>query len=201
MPRLPEAAGLRQGTVGAVRATPLRLLLAGDSSAAGVGVSYSSAARDYNGTFSAQRQELVEQWVNYATLADEFTGQFLQPWYESWVAMSALSNAIPVPADVVPGTENDAYFVAQSMPWIDPLKEANAWTALVRAGFASEVEVLRKRGVNPRDMLEQTDAWRREAKKRGLVFTSDGAHSENSGQSGAAANPASAGGQDINAGV
>ena len=169
--------------------------------AAGVGVSYSSAARDYNGTFSAQRQELVEQWVNYATLADEFTGQFLQPWYESWVAMSALSNAIPVPADVVPGTENDAYFVAQSMPWIDPLKEANAWTALVRAGFASEVEVLRKRGVNPRDMLEQTDAWRREAKKRGLVFTSDGAHSENSGQSGAAANPASAGGQDINAGV
>jgi len=39
MPRLPEAAGLRQGTVGAVRATPLRLLLAGDSSAAGVGVS------------------------------------------------------------------------------------------------------------------------------------------------------------------
>jgi len=146
-----------------------------------VGVSYSSAARDYNGTLSAQRQELVEQWVNYATLADEFTGQFLQPWYESWVAMSALSNAIPVPADVVPGTENDAYFVAQSMPWIDPLKEANAWTALVRAGFASEVEVLRKRGVNPRDMLEQTDTWRKEAKKRGLVFTSDGANAESGG--------------------
>lgn len=194
------------------------------ATAAGVGVSYSSAARDYNGTLSAQRQELVEQWVNYATLADEFTGQFLQPWYESWVAMSALSNAIPVPADVVPGTENDAYFVAQSMPWIDPLKEANAWTALVRAGFASEVEVLRKRGVNPRDMLEQIDTWRKEAKKRGMVFTSDGAVSETSGQSGAAtspagaaaaaatrayhealyaagADPAAAGGQDINAGV
>jgi capsid protein len=129
-----------------------------------------------------------------------------------------------VPADVVPGTENDAYFVAQSMPWIDPLKEANAWTALVRAGFASEVEVLRKRGVNPSDMLEQIDTWRKEAKKRGMVFTSDGAHSETSGQPGAAtspagaaaaaatrayheaiyaaaANPASAGGQDINAGV
>ena len=149
--------------------------------AAGIGVSYSSASRDYNGTFSAQRQELVEQWTNYATLTDEFVCGMLRPWYESFVAVSALSRAVPVPPDVVPGTENDAYFVAQSMPWIDPAKEANAWVTLVRAGFASEVEVLRKRGVNPRDMLEQVDTWRTEAKKRGLVFTSDGAVSETSG--------------------
>ncbi len=38
LPRLPEPGGARQGTVGAARATPLRLLITGDSSAAGVGV-------------------------------------------------------------------------------------------------------------------------------------------------------------------
>jgi len=41
------------------------------------------------------------------------------------------------------------------MPWIDPLKEAMAWTALIDAGLASEVEVIRKRGQNPWDVLEQ----------------------------------------------
>lgn len=38
LPRLPEAGGDRAGIVGAAAAPPLRLLIAGDSSAAGVGV-------------------------------------------------------------------------------------------------------------------------------------------------------------------
>ena len=38
LPRLPEPQGERQGTAGAASAPPLRLLIAGDSSAAGVGV-------------------------------------------------------------------------------------------------------------------------------------------------------------------
>ncbi len=38
LPRLPEAEGPRRGQVGAASATPLRMLIAGDSSAAGVGV-------------------------------------------------------------------------------------------------------------------------------------------------------------------
>jgi capsid protein len=49
---------------------------------------------------------------------------------------------------------------------------------LVKAGFASEVEVLRKRGVNPRDMLEQIRTWRREVKgaDEPLIFSSDAAN-------------------------
>ena len=38
LPRLPEPGGVRRGQVGAWQATPLRLLITGDSSAAGVGV-------------------------------------------------------------------------------------------------------------------------------------------------------------------
>lgn len=38
LPRLPEAEGERHGTVGKVKSPPLRLLITGDSSAAGVGV-------------------------------------------------------------------------------------------------------------------------------------------------------------------
>lgn len=161
--------------------------------AAGAGVSYSSAARDYNGTFSAQRQELVEQWVNYATLTDEFTGQFLQPCWATFVRVCDLSGVVPMPRDVLPTSADDALFIAQSMPWIDPLKEAEAYVALTRAGFASEVEVMRKRGVNPRDVLEQTRAWRTAAKDAGLTLTSDGANPVTTGAA-AAAEPAAAAG-------
>lgn len=143
--------------------------------AAGVGASYSSIAKDYSGTFSSQRQELVQEWVNYAVLTDEFVGMFVQPVWETLVRVCAMSGQVAVPPDVVPGTEDDCLYVAQQMPWIDPLKEANAWLTLVRAGFAAEVEVIRKRGGTPRDVLEQIRSFRTDSS--GLVFTSNGANS------------------------
>ncbi|MBS1188916.1 MAG: phage portal protein [Rhodocyclaceae bacterium] len=141
--------------------------------AAGIGASYSSIARDYSGTYSAQRQELVEQWIHYAVLTDEFVGQFVQPVWQQFVLAAHLSGVVRMPADLEPFSQDDALFVGQSMPWIDPLKEANAWHQLVQDGFASEVEVMRKRGVNPRDVLEQISAFRQEAKDKGLIFASD----------------------------
>lgn len=141
--------------------------------AAGVGASYSSVSRDYNGTYSSQRQELVEQWVNYAVLTDEFTGMLVQPAYESFVWISNASGVIPRPRDVMSGTEDDALFIGQSMPWIDPLKEALAWEKLVQAGFASEVEVIRRRGGSPRDVLEQISEFRRQAAEKALMFSSN----------------------------
>lgn len=146
------------------------------AAAAGIGASYSSIAKSYDGTFSAQRQELVEQWINYATLADEFTGQWVQPIYETFVQVANLSGVVRTPKDVLEGTADDALFTAQAMPWIDPYKEAQAWVMLSRAGFASEIEILRKRGVNPRDYLEQVSQWRKETGDRGLVFTSNAAN-------------------------
>jgi lambda family phage portal protein len=141
--------------------------------AAGLGGSYSSIARDYSGTYSSQRQELVEQWIHYAVLCDEFVGQFVQPVWNDFVQAAHLSGVVPMPRDMNPATADDALFVGQSMPWIDPLKEALAWHSLVEDGFASEVEVMRKRGVNPRDVLEQILAHREECRKKGLVFASD----------------------------
>lgn len=143
--------------------------------AAGVGASYSSIARDYNGTYSAQRQELVEQWVNYATLTDDFCGMFIRPVWTRFIQAAVLSGALRVPADVTPESVDDAIFIGQSMPWIDPGREADAWTTLTKAGFASEPEVIRRRGGNPRDVLEQIAAWRRDVAAHDLVFNSNAA--------------------------
>ncbi|MFC5551764.1 phage portal protein [Massilia aerilata] len=146
--------------------------------AAGLGGSYSSIARDYSGTYSSQRQELVEQWIHYAVLCDEFVGQFVQPVWNDFVLAAHLSGVVPIPRDVDPESADDALFVGQSMPWIDPLKEALAWHSLVEDGFASEVEVMRKRGVNPRDVLEQIKAHRDECAEKGLVFGSNFANKD-----------------------
>jgi lambda family phage portal protein len=146
------------------------------ATAAGVGASYSSIARDYNGTFSAQRQELVEQSIHYAVLTDEAVGQVIQPVWETFVFIADASGVVRRPADVDAASADDALYIGQAMPWIDPLKEALGWKELVQAGFASEVEVLRKRGVNPRDVLEQIKSWRKSTDDAGLQFSSNAAH-------------------------
>lgn len=146
------------------------------AAASGIGASYSSISRDYNGTWSAQRQELVEQWVNYAVLCDEFTGQFVQPVWERFVVAADLSGVVKRPREVIAGTEHEALFIAQSMPWIDPIKEAKAWEILARNGFASEIEVIRRRGGNPRDVLDQIEIFRRLAAEKGLVLASNAAN-------------------------
>lgn len=118
----------------------------------------------------------MEQYAHYAVLCDDFTSAWVSPIYSVFVNVCHLSGVVPIPKDVNPLWADDALFAAQAMPWIDPLKEANAWETLVRSGFASEVEVLRKRGQNPRDFLAQSKQWRDEVAGHGLVFSSDAAN-------------------------
>jgi len=151
------------------------------AAACGIGISNSSLSKNYDGTYSAQRQELVEQWINYAVLTDEFVGQFVQPVWQQFVRAAHLSGVVKMPADLEQYSEDDCLFVGQSMPWIDPLKEAMAWNSLVRDGFASEVEVIRKRGGNPRDVIEQIAAFRADADKKELIFSSDAKRTSSAG--------------------
>jgi lambda family phage portal protein len=141
--------------------------------AAGLGASFSSLARNYNGTYSAQRQELVEQWVHYMVLTDVFATAMVRPVVEDFIQVADLSGVVRMPADLKLGTHDDVLFVAPSMPWIDPMREISAWELAVKAGFASEYEVLRKQGKNPSDLLAQVIDWRAKTKAAGLVFSSD----------------------------
>lgn len=143
------------------------------AAAAGIGTSYSSLSKSYDGTYSSQRQELVEQYVHYACLTDDFVGMFVAPVVDDFITMADMSGVVPIPRDLRPGSFDDVLFVAPSMPWIDPLKEATAWLALVQAGFASEFEVMHKRGVKPSAVLAQIAEFRRMAGEKGLTFNSD----------------------------
>lgn len=152
--------------------------------AAGTGVNYSTIARDYDGSYSSQRQELVEGWSNYQVLTSEFINNMAQPVWELFVKMAVTQELVAIPADIDPLSLDDALFIGPSMPWIDPLKEVKGNSEGERAGYVSGPEIIRRRGGNPRDVLEQEARWRRQLQAKGLVSTSDPANDKTGMQNG-----------------
>lgn len=138
---------------------------------AGTNSGYSSISKDYDGTYSAQRQELVEQWCHYAVLANEFISQFVEPTYMRFVKLAVASGEIVVPKDVDISTLYDADYLPPSMPWIDPKKEADGFERLINMRVTSAPQVIRKRGDNPTTILDQAEQWQRELERRNLQTT------------------------------
>lgn len=144
--------------------------------ASGTRVTYSSLSRDYNGSYSSQRQELVEGYGAYGVLSSEMISGFVRPVYEDFVQAALLSRQLDIPSDVQRETLNDALYITPQMPWIDPWKEAKAMESLERNIHASGPEIIRRRGQNPRDVLEQEANWRKALLAHELISDSDPRH-------------------------
>lgn len=140
--------------------------------AAGTRTGYSSISRDYNGTYSAQRQELVESFEGFAVLQDWFVARVARPLYRSWIQMLKLSG-VEIPPDVDPDSLFDAIYMAPVMPWIDPQKESEAWKTQIRGGTATEAEWVRARGASPRAIKKQRMRELEFNRRHGLVFDTD----------------------------
>ncbi len=143
--------------------------------ASGIGASYSSLAKDYSGTYSSQRQELVEQQEHNEILQDKFSNNFIQPIYEQFIKIAIASNLLILPKDVATNSLYRARHKGPSMPWIDPIKESNALLIDTQAGFRSRDEVIRSRGGNPQDTDSEIAKAKKRAESLGLFFTSDAA--------------------------
>ena len=136
--------------------------------AAGSDVSYSAASKNYNGTYSAQRQELVEITTAYQLLANAFTDQCARPVWQGFVSTSILSGKVKVPRGMTAAGIAEALFVPPQMPWIDPAKEADANATLEANCYKSGPEIIRSRGGNPRSVLKQQAAWRKRQQELGI---------------------------------
>lgn len=138
---------------------------------------YSTVARSYDGTYSAQRQELVEAQLGYDLVQHEFIDYWCRPVYRAWLPMAIAAGVIKIPGDVDVRTLYSAVYQGPVMPWINPVHEANAWELLVKGGFADEAEVARARGRNPQELKKSRASEIKANKEQGLVFSSDYAHS------------------------
>jgi lambda family phage portal protein len=136
-------------------------------------ISFSTLAKNYNGTYSAQRQELVEQFGAYGVLAYEFVSQWLRPIYERFVMIAIASGELILPAGVTPQAAVGADYLPPPMPWINPVQEATALRTMVRAGFRSTASVIAERGGRMYDTFEQIKLEREWANDLGIVLDTD----------------------------
>lgn len=139
------------------------------AAAGGFRVSFSSLAKNYNGTYSAQRQELVEQYGGYGVLAWEYISRKTRPQVERFVMTAVASGRVRLPPDTPMHTLTDALYLPPVMPWIDPKKEAESLAILEDNTYMSGPEIIRRRGASPRDVLDQQSQWQRDKQRWGIA--------------------------------
>lgn len=156
----------------------------------GTRAGYSSIAKDYSGTYSAQRQELVESELHYAVLTEELVSMKARPTYRRFVKMANLKGLLP--GELLRGVDMTTLFKAAyrgpSVAYIDPMKEINHELIGVQAGFFSKQSVQLKRGGTPADVDAEIEQERKVEQEKGIVTTSNPANK--SAASPAAALPA-----------
>ena len=143
------------------------------AAAAGLGTSYSSLARDYNGTYSAQRQELVEGAAHYEALSRLFISQFVRPIWQRFVALAQLSGQVRLAPDTDPATLDDAVFQTPAQLFIDPAKEWAGYQIALNLKLISPQQIIRQRGGNPVEILNQWQQWHEMLEARDLMPETD----------------------------
>lgn len=132
------------------------------------GVSFSSTTGIYDGSYSAQRQELIDTWANYEVLRARFIAAIVRPCYEKFVNTLFIQNHIKLPAGFDISTLFDADFIGAVMPWIDPKKEAESLEILMDIGMLPLAYALAQRGFDITNILNQYHQDRKLAKKLDL---------------------------------
>jgi lambda family phage portal protein len=136
--------------------------------AAGADVSYSTSSKNYNGTYSAQRQELVEQWTAYALLSQAFIDQCTSEVYARFVAACLAGGLIRPVSGATFAQLSHAVYMPPVMPWIDPVKEVAGWQAQEDRCYISGAEIVQRQGRNPADVIRSQQKWQADLKDAGI---------------------------------
>lgn len=118
------------------------------------GTSCSSISGDYNGTYSAQRQEMVESAVAYRRLFAYLYGALYRPIWHRFVDAAVLAGTVRVPAGVERSTLYHFELSPPALPWIDPLKEMKAYREALEGKLMSWRQAVAELGRDPRQVQE-----------------------------------------------
>lgn len=151
------SAGEKVETIGSNRPNPNLGAFRDDqirAIAAGTGTAFSAIARNFNGTYSSQRQELVESWIGYEMMQELLFSSFHRPVWRRFVDM-ALAAGLLRTRDIDMQTLYSADIVGPAMPWINPVHETEAQGLGVAYGFKSRHMVIRENQYDPQDVDAQ----------------------------------------------
>lgn len=127
--------------------------------AGGTGASHSSVSHNYDGTYSAQRQELIESFGAYAMLSEQFTARVMRPHWSDFVTAAMLANLIKAPKGWTQQEVAAAAFIRPVMPWIDPLKEALARAEAEDRGWQAPQQSILQMGNDPDEVARLRADW------------------------------------------
>lgn len=138
------------------------------SVASGTGASNSAISKNYEGSYSSKRQELVDQYMMYQMLAGPLIYNFCQPTWDGLVDAALMAGKIVLPVGVDRTTLYDCTHTGPSMPWIDPEKEANARILMMQWKLTSRSRVIRESGKNPDQINKEIVRDTEQAEKYGI---------------------------------
>jgi lambda family phage portal protein len=143
--------------------------------AAGAGISYGQLSRDFTqGTYSGQRQEMLEDRKEFEPLQEMCAHNLILPVFRMFVAFMALEGRIDAPDYATdPARYTAAEYVAPPPTWIDPKAEADALDKLIRMRVITREEVAHLRGHRLADILSKIASEKKEADDLGITFEED----------------------------
>ncbi len=151
--------------------------------AGGANAGYSEIARDFDGSYSSQRQELVSMARVYRAIRGEFVNVYVQPIWQNFVAVAFAQGLINMQgADTM--TMFDAQHLGLGTPYIEPQRETEAAIKRVQGGFTSRTQEILERGDDPREVQRTIEKERENDAEAGLIYSTDFANTMVSPDSG-----------------
>lgn len=173
---LPAGANLKEfnpafpdNTYGTFLKTGLRAV------SSGMGINYTSLGNDLEGVnFSSIRSGTLEERELFKEDQRLLIEQFMKPVFKRWLAGALLRNAVKdnngyqVLSDKRTAITRAVSFTPRRWDWVDPKSDAIASQKALESGIKSPQEIIRERGRDPEEVVEETAAWWRLCDEKGV---------------------------------
>ncbi len=119
----------------------------------------------FNQNYSASRASLILFWNRVQNLRGSLISQFLQPWYDTWFIEAVRAGRFSAPGwekndPLIRAAWLNVNWIGDSMPSIDPTKDADADDKRIAQGATTRTQVAMK--YNGSDFAENAAALERE---------------------------------------
>ncbi len=151
---------------------------------AGHGLSYEMMSRDVSQVnYSSARQNMLEDWKTFEMEQYYLIEHFLDFVFEEVITAAYLAGKLPKPSSDFMSNRPKLLkheFLGQGLPWIDPLKEAQANQVMLATGQTTLKDIYAKKGKDWEEEYAQLALEAEKAKELGLVRESVPIIEENS---------------------
>ena len=125
---------------------------------------------------------LIEERDQFKALQHYFIESFHTKVFETWIELAVLSGNLKLSGfEVDPDRYRRVKWITKGQPWVDPLREVEAYKDAVRCGFKTQREVLNEQGLDLDDVMTSLSEERELAKTYQLTLDIDPAKVSNAG--------------------